>query len=94
LWVFCAVAGNYFYMGLTGTDVAYSKYAEQGPGGSGSVAQVQLRQWGLGEVVTAVAAAGLRVERLVEEPGNKLDDAGIPKLFTLVATRPVATHAV
>jgi hypothetical protein len=81
-------------MGLTGTDVAYSKYAGQGGAGAGSAAQVKLRQWGLGEVVTAVAAAGLRVESLVEEPGNKLDDAGIPKLFTLVATRPAAAGPV
>jgi hypothetical protein len=81
-------------MGLTATDVAYSKYAGEGPGGGGSAAQVQLRQWGLGEVVTAVAAAGLTVERLVEEPGNKLDDAGIPKLFSLVAARPGSAAAV
>lgn len=48
---------------------------------------VCLRQWGLGEVVTAVAQAGLVVQCLEEEPGVKADDEGIPKLFTLVAVK-------
>lgn len=47
-----------------------------------------LRRWTLGEVVTAAAGAGLVVRRLEEEPGVRLDDAGVPKLFTLVAERP------
>jgi len=47
-----------------------------------------LRRWTLGEVVTAAAAAGLVVERLEEEAGARAGDAGVPKLFTLVAARP------
>lgn len=42
----------------------------------------------LGEVVTSVAAAGLVLVCLEEEPGVKLADAGLPKLFTLVARKP------
>lgn len=49
--------------------------------------QVLLRQWTLGEVVTAVADAGLLLQQLKEEPGVKLDDAGLPKLYTLVAIK-------
>lgn len=55
------------------------------------------RAWTLGEVVTAVAGAGLRIERLVESPrdwwsghGDILaDERGrLPLSFGLVATRP------
>lgn len=58
---------------------------EDGGGGGGDVL---LRRWTLGEVVTAAAAAGLVVTRLEEEPGARMDDFGVPKLFTLVAARP------
>lgn len=45
------------------------------------------RRWSLGEVITAIAAAGLVIVRLEEEAGAKLDDEGLPKVFTVVATR-------
>jgi hypothetical protein len=48
---------------------------------------VLLRQWTLGEVVTALAGAGLCLTSLVEEPGVKLDDAGLPKMFMLSAVK-------
>eukprot|EP00775_Hariotina_reticulata_P003203 gene3203-3480_t len=94
------VTGNYFSQDVVATDVAYSKYNTcSGPGtatsmsdedgGSrqegSSTASVRLRQWNLGEVVTAAAAAGLVVQCLEEEAGVKMADYGLPKLFTLVA---------
>jgi 2-polyprenyl-3-methyl-5-hydroxy-6-metoxy-1,4-benzoquinol methylase len=77
------VAGDYFSQGLVSSSVAYSKYSKDAAG-----TEVLLRQWGLGEVVTAVCEAGLVVQRLQEEPTVALEDAGLPKLFTLVAARP------
>lgn len=77
------VAGDYFRQALVGSSVAYSKYSSSSP----DVAGVQLRPWGLGEVVTAVCEAGLVLQCLEEEPGVKADDAGLPKAFTLVAVR-------
>ncbi|KXZ44700.1 hypothetical protein GPECTOR_63g28 [Gonium pectorale] len=48
-----------------------------------------LRRWGLGEVVSAVGGSGgLRVLLLDEEAGARLDDAGLPKVFTLLAEKP------
>lgn len=43
------------------------------------------RRWTLGEVVSAAARAGLTLVALEEEAGAKSDDAGLPKVFTLVA---------
>ena len=61
------------------------------------------RAWTLGEVVTAVAGAGLRVERLVEYPRDWWSGHGdivpeergrLPLSFGLVATRPLGpVHA-
>lgn len=78
------MTGNYFSQALVGSAVAYNKYT----GGCGAAAQheVQLRQWALGEVVTAVCEARLVICSLEEEPGVKADDAGLPKVFTLVAS--------
>jgi hypothetical protein len=50
-----------------------------------------LRRWSLGEVVNAVAGGrggGLRLLLLDEAPGVRLDEAGMPKLFTLMAEKP------
>ncbi|KAG2439936.1 hypothetical protein HXX76_004055 [Chlamydomonas incerta] len=61
-----------------------------GAGGGGSRARVLLRRWGLGEVVSAVCAGSggrLALVALDEEAGARLDDCGLPKLFTLVAER-------
>lgn len=92
------VVGNYFDHALAPSEVAYSKQLRtRAPAGAGSGAvagatgnaapPVLLRRWTLGEVVTAVADAGLRVVVLEEEPGAKLDDGGLPKVFTLVAAK-------
>lgn len=75
------VEGDYFSTELIEKEVAYSKYSEE------ASAKVYLRQWTLGEIVTAVANAGFRVTALIEEPNRSSDvfDKGIPKTFTLTA---------
>lgn len=76
------VSGNYFDKAMTTTNVAHSKHLEvQKPG------QVYLKQWTLGEVVSAIAAQDLRIRLLEEEPNNKIDDIGLPKVFTIVAEK-------
>ncbi|WIA40363.1 hypothetical protein OEZ86_013727 [Tetradesmus obliquus] len=86
------VAGDYFSQTLVDSQVAYSKYNTNTNSSSSSdsstAGRVRLRQWTLGEVVSSVAAAGLVLQVLEEEPGVKLADAGLPKLFTLVAQKP------
>ncbi|MBA3469816.1 MAG: methyltransferase domain-containing protein [Herpetosiphonaceae bacterium] len=84
------VSGNYFDPTLHSTPVAYSKHLslDKHLSDAQPQPQVQLRRWTLGEIVTAFAAAGLRIAGLFEEPNTKLDDAGIPKTFTLVAEKP------
>ncbi|KAG2495359.1 hypothetical protein HYH03_006627 [Edaphochlamys debaryana] len=62
-------------------------------GGAGPRPRVLERRWSLGEVVSAVAGGpgagggGLRVLLLDEEAGPRLDDAGVPKLYTLLAEK-------
>lgn len=80
------VTGNYFDKSLVVTDVAFSKHL---PTDQQDVArQVYLRKWTLGEVVTAIAQAGLFIRTLDEEPNSKIDDIGLPKTFTLIAEKP------
>jgi 2-polyprenyl-3-methyl-5-hydroxy-6-metoxy-1,4-benzoquinol methylase len=50
-----------------------------------SLGQCALRNWTLGEVVTAAIGAGFRIERLEEHPG--WTDPTIPGTFTLVAAK-------
>ena len=50
-----------------------------------SLGQCVLRRWTLGEIVTTVIEAGLRVERLEEHPS--WTDPTIPGTFTLVAAK-------
>ena len=91
LFLFGRYAGSYFSQEYAGSSVAYSKHQSSVKAGSReAAAEVKLRQWTLGEVVTAVCTAGLRMCTLVEEQGNKLDDIGVPKLYTLVAKSEVA----
>ncbi|MBA2682047.1 MAG: methyltransferase domain-containing protein [Ktedonobacteraceae bacterium] len=80
------ITGNYFDKSLIVTDVAFSKHL---PTDQQDISrQVYLRRWTLGEVVTAIAQAGLVIRRLDEEPNSKIDDIGLPKTFTLVAEKP------
>ncbi len=74
--------------GSSGGGAARGGAGGGGGGGGDKAPTTLLRRWTLGEVVTAAAGAGLVVARLEEEPGVRGGDAGIPKLFTLVATRP------
>lgn len=78
------VDGDYFHQDLTRVDVAYSKQLI----GTGREKQsVFERHWTLGEIVTAVASAGLRIILLEEEGGPKGSDHGIPKTFILIAEK-------
>lgn len=77
------VNGDYFSEELERCPVSYSKHMH-----AGEAPTVLLRRWTIGEIVTLVASAGLRIERLVEEPNlsSEVFDAGIPKTFILIAT--------
>ncbi|MET1249697.1 class I SAM-dependent methyltransferase [Sporolactobacillus sp. STCC-11] len=83
------VFGNYFDQTLRTRDVAYSKHLDTDKGAaSNSTHTVYLREWTLGEIVTVFAQAGLMVQRLDETPNMKVNDIGLPKLFTLVCSKP------
>jgi len=84
------VTGDYFDTSLEEQDSPISKYRR--PGGT-APAKVLWRKWTLGEVVTAVAASGLRIRALREEPNlsSEVYDRGIPKTYTLVADKDIAT---
>ncbi|MDQ0208243.1 class I SAM-dependent methyltransferase [Alkalicoccobacillus murimartini] len=78
------VTGDYFETALIEQDVSFSKYDSK------EASSVMLRQWTLGEIVTAAASAGLVISRLQEEPNLSSDvyDKGIPKTFVLEAHKP------
>ena len=79
------VTGNYFDKTLIVKNVAFSKHL---PAAEQKTPQhVYLRQWNLGEIVSAFAATGLFIRSLEEEPNSKIDDSGLPKTFTLVAEK-------
>ncbi|WNB92246.1 class I SAM-dependent methyltransferase [Bacillus sp. NEB1478] len=84
------VAGDYFSEELVTMDVAYSKFLpelqyaiseERAP------FQVQIRQWTLGEIITAIGSQKLWIRQLVEEPHPDELDHGIPKSFIIVAEK-------
>ncbi|MNJ00430.1 hypothetical protein D3C73_1597530 [compost metagenome] len=81
------MTGDYFDTSIKETEVAYSKFLSDEE--RALLPKVQLRYWTLGEIVTAVAHAGLMIRELIEEPNQSSDvfDKGIPKSFTLVADR-------
>lgn len=78
------IEGDYFDTQLVEKLVSYGKYAEQE-----AVSKVYLRNWNLGEIVTAAAKEGLYIRTLIEEPNLSSDvfDKGIPKTFILEAQR-------
>lgn len=78
------VFGNYFDKTLKARDVAYSKHLDSD---DEAAHKVFLREWTLGEIVTAFAQTGLHIERLDESPNMKISDIGIPKLFTLICSK-------
>jgi SAM-dependent methyltransferase len=81
------VTGDYFDTSLEEKEVSYTKHLS--PGHPLPAKRVVWRKWTLGEVVTAVAASGLFIRILQEEPNLSSDvfDKGIPKTYTLVAER-------
>jgi len=79
------VTGNYFATEIEEVDVAYGKFLSEEA--RKTLPKVKLRRWTLGEIVTSAAQAGLHIEHLHEEPNHKLDDVGIPKMFTLSAKK-------
>jgi SAM-dependent methyltransferase len=89
------VDGDYFDRALHTEPAPFAKHLP--PDLAAQIGPVTWRRWTLGEIVTAVAAAGLRVRSLVEEPNRSHEspggapdqafDQGIPKTFTLVASR-------
>lgn len=78
------VEGDYFDAQLVEKVVSYGKYAEHD-----NSSKVYLRNWNLGEIVTAAAKEGLFIKALIEEPNLSSDvfDQGIPKTFILQAQR-------
>ncbi|MBC8080621.1 MAG: class I SAM-dependent methyltransferase [Gorillibacterium sp.] len=80
------VTGDYFDTALTEKDAAFSKFASDNKEMDASP-KVYLRNWTLGEIVTAVADSGLVIKKLEELPNLSSDvfDKGIPKTFTLIA---------
>lgn len=81
------VTGDYFDCSLIETDVAFSKYTSDNTESK----KVFLREWNLGEIITAVAEEGLIIKGLEEEPNlsSEVFDKGIPKTFTLVAVKNI-----
>ncbi len=80
------VTGDYFDTSLEEKEVSHSKYLdEKDP----SIHKVYLRNWTLGEIVTAIAAENLFIKVLEELPNQSSDvfDKGIPKTFTIVAEK-------
>ena len=80
--LFQAIAGaprDYFNAELVIADVPNPT------GDARSLAKCAYRYWTLAEIVTAVIAAGFRIDRLEEHPG--WTDPTIPGTFTLVASK-------
>jgi hypothetical protein len=85
------VTGDYFDNSVEEVEVPYMKFL---PGMEAlsenekrGIDKAFHRRWTLGEIVTAVATAGLHIKCLSEAESPKPDDKGIPKLFTVVSTK-------
>lgn len=78
------VTGDYFATDWVEKESATSKYSSDS-----SRHLIQLRQWTLGEIVTAMATCGFIIEHLIEEPNlsSEVFDKGIPKTFILKARK-------
>lgn len=81
------VTGDYFDTSLIEKDVSYSKYLNDDE----EHEKVLLREWNLGEIVTAVAQEGFIIKSLDEEANLSSDvfDKGIPKTFTITAEKNI-----
>lgn len=82
------VNGDYFDTSLIEKDVSYSKYLNDDE----EHEKVLLREWNLGEIVTAVAQEGFIIKSLDEEANLSSDvfDKGIPKTFTITAEKNIS----
>ncbi|QHT64159.1 class I SAM-dependent methyltransferase [Paenibacillus lycopersici] len=82
------VTGDYFAATLTETKVSHAKYSDSALNDEAD-RKVYLRHWTLGEIITAIAGAGLTIQVLEELPNMSSDvfDKGIPKTFTAVAIK-------
>lgn len=87
-------SGDYFDNELVEVDVAYSILLTDTE--KANLNKNTIRRWTLGEIVTAIAKAGLRIEMLEEESGDRwafpIDSPGnienkIPGLFTIIANK-------
>lgn len=83
------VAGNYFDPSIKEGNVAFTKHMPTEE--QSTLTKVYQRQWTLGEIITSFARVGLYVEIVEEEPNHKLHDIGLPKTFTLVASKKELT---
>ncbi|WP_040951422.1 class I SAM-dependent methyltransferase [Gorillibacterium massiliense] len=83
------VTGDYFDTSLQEKDASFSKYLGEGGDELESERKVLLRNWTLGEIVTAVAQVGLFIRTLEELPNQSSEtfDKGIPKTFTVIAEK-------
>ncbi|QHW30908.1 class I SAM-dependent methyltransferase [Paenibacillus rhizovicinus] len=82
------VSGDYFETALVEKNVSHSKYADSEQVHD-AAPKVYLRNWTLGEIVTAVASEDLTIKVLEELPNlsSEVFDKGIPKTFTVVAQK-------
>lgn len=80
------VAGDYFSTSIEEREISFSKFSEEE---GAPKSKVYLRNWTLGEVVTAIANSGLFVKVLKELPNLSSErfDPGIPKSFIAVAEK-------
>lgn len=74
------VDGDYFSNELIEKTVSYSKFSDESES-----ANVYLRNWTLGEIITEAVKSGFKVNALIEEPNlsSEVFDKGIPKTFVL-----------
>ncbi|WP_199615233.1 class I SAM-dependent methyltransferase [Paenibacillus alkalitolerans] len=82
------VTGDYFDSSLVEKDISFSKFTSD-ESNDDTAQKVMLRNWTLGEIVTAVASQGLYIKKLDEHPNlsSEVFDKGIPKAFTIVAEK-------
>ncbi|MBE5107054.1 class I SAM-dependent methyltransferase [Bacillus thuringiensis] len=87
--------GNYFDEELIEDDVAYSALLTETQ--KQSLPKTNIRRWTLGEIITTLASASFKIEKLVEEQGVHQRwvfpstapegiEERIPSLYTLIAT--------
>ena len=77
-------AGDYFDSCLHYEPVAYARFL-QGADPS-NMPQCLLRYWTIGEVVTAIASAGLHIEEMTER--SRQEDPRVPSDYVILARRP------